>query len=79
MSLRPIIFIKPLAYAVVLAVIYSAIKQIAHTLNEIRLRINFLFFSILFVIFTIAKATTDYIYICLRLYFFLISLVYAMP
>ena len=63
MSLRPIIFIKPLAYAVVLAVIYSAIKQIAYTLNEPRLRTNFLFFSILFVIFIMAKATTDYMYI----------------
>ena len=63
MSLRPIIFIKPLAYAVVLVAIYSAVKQIAHTLNEIRLHTNFLFFSILFVIFTIAKATTDYMYI----------------
>ena len=71
MSLRPIIFIKPLAYAVVLAVIYSAIKQIAHTLKEIRLRTNFLFFSILFVIFTIAKAATDYIYICANDYTFL--------
>ena len=63
MSLRPIIFIKPLAYAVVLVAIYSAVKQIAHMLNEIRLHTNFLFFSILFVIFTIAKATTDYMYI----------------
>ncbi|OUT17208.1 hypothetical protein [Campylobacter concisus] len=63
MSLRPIIFIKPLVYVVVLAVIYSAVKQIAHTLNEIRLHTNFLFFSILFVIFTIAKAATDYMYI----------------
>lgn len=63
MSLRPIIFIKPLAYAVVLAVIYSAIKQIAYTLNEPRLRTNFLFFSILFVIFIMAKAKTDYMYI----------------
>ena len=63
MSLRPIIFIKPLVYAIILAVICSAIKQIARTLNEIRLHTNFLFFSILFVIFTIAKATTDYMYI----------------
>ena len=63
MSLRPIIFIKPIAYAVILAVIYSAIKQIAHTLKEIRLRTNFLFFSILFVIFIMAKATTEYMYI----------------
>ena len=79
MSLRPIIFIKPIAYAVVLAVIYSAIKQIAYTLNEIRLRKNFSFFSILFMIFTIAKAATDYIYIYAYDYTFLISLVYAMP
>ncbi|WP_149713330.1 hypothetical protein [Campylobacter concisus] len=71
MSLRPIIFIKPIAYAVVLAVIYSAIKQIAHTLNEIRLRTNFSFFSILFMIFTIAKAATDYIYIYANDYIFL--------
>lgn len=71
MSLRPIIFIKPIAYAVVLAVIYSAIKQIAHTLNEPRLRTNFLFFSILFMIFTIAKTTTDYIYIYANDYIFL--------
>ena len=63
MSLRPIIFIKPLIYAVVLAVIYSAIKKIAHILNEPRLRTNFLFFSILFVIFIMANVTTEYMYI----------------